>query len=117
MFKTIVSYIREVQRASVSLADRPVGLPSCPDPPRRASRGALGYPDPAVVCPGFGFDTLKHLKAVDLLQSLWLQSGFGDDSIFTSIILRRPGIPGHALHEKALEKQKSGRTLVSIQER
>ena len=63
-------------------------------PFRRAPR-----PDPTVVCPGFGFDKW-------ILQLVIVVVGLG---------LRL--IPGHALHEKGLQKQIGVGTLVSSQER
>ena len=51
----------------VSWANRPVGVPSYPAPPRPAALPCAASSDPPVVCPGFGFD--KHQWTILIMLS------------------------------------------------
>ena len=55
-FKTLSSMPWRARGSVVSWANRPVGVPSYPAPPRPAAPPCAAPPRPLMACPGFGID-------------------------------------------------------------
>ena len=79
----------KVRGSLVSWTNSSVGIQSCPTPPRRPAV----RPGPKPACGMFGLWTRKISKRIQYVQ-----------------------IPGHALHEKGVQRQQSVGPLVSSQE-
>ena len=97
------SSIRWQARGTVVLwQDRRDGVPPYPAPPPSPPRRAPPRPDRPVVCPGFGFDRFVHVN-------LFMQ-GMCKNIFFMPGMPEKQVGPGHALHEKGLERKERRRS-------